>query len=126
MLRHWLLKLDVSLGCILFSNIELEAFHRFHQVFCVSFKKLMYKEGGKRWFRRKTILCGDKFLLKNATSDIRYHLLWKWNEDMRHLSTLSGFCQIKDPRVFRGHPNSRKRHFFICPMSKMTELHQKT
>src|SRR6202012_2564484 len=37
MLRHWLFKLDISLRYILFSDLALEAFHRFHQVFCVSF-----------------------------------------------------------------------------------------
>src|ERR1700743_1755521 len=42
--------LDFSLRCILFSGPELEDLHRFHQVFCVSFRKCGTMKMLRHWF----------------------------------------------------------------------------
>ena len=49
-MRHWFFKLDVSLRCILFSGRKLDDFHRFDQIFCVSYRKWGTMKGLQHWF----------------------------------------------------------------------------
>ena len=47
---HWFFEFNASLRFILFPDRELVAFHRFHQVFCISFGNLGRSKVLCKWF----------------------------------------------------------------------------
>ena len=49
-LTYWFFELDASLRSVLFLGLELEDFHRFHQVLCVSFGNLGTGKVLGHWF----------------------------------------------------------------------------